>query len=126
MRHKPDYYRGLQAVREREAWEAWVLYMLSAVEETSRETLTKVRGIRDLMQTTKQRLRSDLPKLYSQDLLNNLFRHRYTKSEFIERDLGVSRPTAVKYLEALAAAGWCVKPNSGAQISTSTKRSLNC
>ncbi len=105
VRHKPDYYRGLQAVREHDAWEAWLLYMLSAVEETSRETLTKVRGIRDLMQTTKQRLRSDLPKIYSQDLLNNLFRHPYTKSKFIERDLGLSRPTAVKYLEALAAAG---------------------
>ena len=93
--------KGLQAVREHEAWEAWVLYMLSAVEETSRQTLTKVRGIRDLMQETKQRLRSELPKLYSQDLLNNLFRHPYTKIEFIERDLGVSRPTATKYLAAL-------------------------
>ena len=105
VRHKPDYYRGLQAVREHDAWEAWVLYMLSAVEETSRETLTKVRGIRDLMQATKQRMRSELPKIYSQDLLNNLFRHPYTKTEFVERDLGVSRPTAVKYLEALEAAG---------------------
>lgn len=103
--HKPDYYHGLQAVRERDDWETWVLYMLSAVEETSRETLTKVRGIRDLMQATKQRLRNDLPKIYSQDLLNNLFRHPYTKTEFVERDLGVSRPTAVKYLEALEAAG---------------------
>ena len=99
--HKSEYYQGLQAVREHEAWEAWVLYMLSAVEETSRQTLTKVRGIRDLMQETKQRLRSELPKLYSQDLLNNLFRHPYTKIEFIERDLGVSRPTATKYLAAL-------------------------
>lgn len=105
VRHKPDYYQGLQAVRERDDWETWVLYMLSAVEETSRETLTKVRGIRDLMQATKQRLRNDMPKIYSQDLLNNLFRHPYTKTEFVERDLGVSRPTAVKYLEALEAAG---------------------
>lgn len=113
VRHKADYYQGLQAVREGEAWEAWVLYMLSAVEETSRETLTKVRGIRDLMQATKQRLRSDLPKIYSQDLLNNLFRHPYTKTEFIVRDLGVSRPTAVKYLEALAAAGLVRKTKLG-------------
>lgn len=113
VRHKADYYQRLQAVREGEAWEAWVLYMLSAVEETSRETLTKVRGIRDLMQATKQRLRSDLPKIYSQDLLNNLFRHPYTKTEFIVRDLGVSRPTAVKYLEALAAAGLVRKTKLG-------------
>lgn len=104
VRNKADYYRGLQAVRESDAWEAWVLYMLRAVEQTSRETLVKVRGIRDLMQETKLRLRRELPKIYSQDLLNNLFRHPYTKIEFIERDLGVSRPTATKYLDALAKA----------------------
>lgn len=113
VRHKPDYYRGLQAVREKEAWEAWVLYMLNAIEETSRETLTKVRGIRDLMQATKRRLRNELPKLYSQDLLNNLFLHPYTKIEFIERDLGVSRPTATKYLGALEAAGFVRKIKIG-------------
>lgn len=113
VRHKADYYLGLQAVREKEAWEAWVLYMLQAVEETSRETLTKVRGIRDLMQVTKQRLRSELPKLYSQDLLNNLFRHPYTKIEFIERGLGVSRPTATKYLGALEKSGLVRKTRLG-------------
>jgi Fic family protein len=113
VRHKADYYSGLQAVREQEAWEPWVLYMLHAVEETSRETLTKVRGIRDLMQYTKQKLRGDLPKLYSQDLLNNLFRHPYTKIEFIERDLGVSRPTASKYLWALEKSGLVRKTRLG-------------
>ncbi len=113
VRNKPDYYRGLQAVRDHDAWEAWILYMLRAVEETSRETLTKVRGIRDLMQSTKQRLRSDLPKLYSQDLLNNLFQHPYTRIEFIERDLGVSRPTATKYLAALEKGGFVRKMKLG-------------
>ena len=41
-------------------------------------------------------------KFYSQDLLNNLFKHPYTKIEFIENDLGVSRITASKYLNQLA------------------------
>ncbi len=113
VKQKSDYYRGLQAVREAKAWEAWVLYLLRAVEETSRETLTQVRGIQDLMQDTKQRLRRDLPKLYSQELLNNLFRHPYTKIEFIERDLGVSRPTAMKYLDALGKAGFVRKNKVG-------------
>ena len=113
VRHKADYYRGLQAVRESGAWEPWVLYVLRAVEETSRETLGKVRGIRTLMQETKQKLRSDLPKLYSQDLLNSLFRHPYTKIEFIERDFGVSRQTAMKYLAALEAADFVRKTKMG-------------
>ena len=113
VRNKADYYRGLQTVRDAGEWEAWLLYLLRAVEQTSRETLTKVRGIRELMQETKLRLRRDLPKIYSQDLLNNLFRHPYTKIEFIERDFGVSRPTATKHLVALTKAGFVRKTKLG-------------
>ena len=65
------------------------------------------------MHETKQRLRRDLPKLYSQDLLNNLFRHPYTKIEFIERDLDVSRPTAVRYLGELEKSGLVRKTKLG-------------
>jgi Fic family protein len=105
VRHKQDYYKGLQNVRDRGAWEEWVLYMLVAVEETARATLEKVHGIRDQMQDMKRRLRKNHGHLYSQDLLNNLFRHPYTKISFLMRDLGKSRPTVVKYLEELSAAG---------------------
>ena len=100
-------------MREFDAWEEWVLYMLRAVEETSVETLAKVRGIRDLMHETKQRLRRDLPKLYSQDLLNNIFRHPYTKIEFLERYLEVSRPTATRYLGELEKSGLVRKTKMG-------------
>lgn len=103
--HKAEYYRGLQNVRESAAWESWILYLLRAVEETSRATLSKVRGIRGIMQQTKQRLRRELPKLYSQDLLNNLFRHPYTKIEFIERDLGVSRKRQASHPWILGSGG---------------------
>ncbi|HTO04537.1 MAG TPA: hypothetical protein VL069_12580 [Opitutus sp.] len=65
------------------------------------------------MRNTKQRLRSELPRLYSQDLINNLFRHPYTKIDFIERDLGVSRQTASKYLTDLCAAGFVRKLKLG-------------
>ncbi|EDY82934.1 Fic protein family [Verrucomicrobiia bacterium DG1235] len=101
VRNKADYYQLLQSARDKADWEDWVLYMLKAVESTARETLAQVKGIRELMASTKSRLRTQLPKLYSQDLLNNLFRHPYTKIEFVERDLSVSRPTAMKYLSQL-------------------------
>jgi Fic family protein len=54
-----------------------------------------------------------LPKLYSQELLNNLFRYPYTKIEFVEKDLGVSRITAAKHLDALVAAGYLEKKKIG-------------
>jgi Fic family protein len=110
---KPDYYRLLQTVRDEDRWAEWCLYLLRGVAVTSRSAITLVKDFRDLMQKTKHDLRQRLPKLYSQDLLNNLFRHPYTKIEFIERELGVSRPTATKYLEQLTAAGLVRKQKSG-------------
>jgi len=111
---KREYYRLLQAVREDPAnWEAWVLYILEGVAETSRQTLSIVRAIRSLMQSTKQRLRSEYPQMYSQDLLNNLFRHPYTKIALVMRDLDVSRPTATSYLDKLTASGYVVKHKIG-------------
>lgn len=109
---KADYYRLLQAVRETDAWEAWVEYMLEAVEETSGQTITIVRAIKDALFDYKHRIRGQF-KFYSQDLINNLFMHPYTKIEFVERDLGVSRLTAAKYLDALDAAGFVQKRKVG-------------
>ena len=113
IRTKADYYRHLQTVRTEADWEGWLLYLIRGVEETSRDSVSRVVAIRTLMQQTKHDIRERFPKIYSQDLLNNLFRHPYTKIEFIERDLGVSRPTATKYLEQLAAAGVLKKQKMG-------------
>ena len=112
-RNKADYYRHLQAVRDTGDWEAWVIYMLEAVAETSATTVEIVTGIRQQMADVKHRLRSELPKIYSQELLNNLFRHPYTRIEYLQNDLDVSRQTAAKYLDTLAEHGFVEKHRSG-------------
>jgi Fic family protein len=112
VRTKADYYRGLQSVRERDTWEEWVLYILTAVELTSAETMSTIQSIRKLLMTTKQKIRADY-KFYSQDLLNNLFSHPYTKIEFVQRDLDFSRLTATKYLDALVSGGILQKRKIG-------------
>jgi Fic family protein len=99
--NKAEYYRLLQAVRTNGAWEEWVLWMLEGIEQTAGQTTRLVHKIRGLMQEHKLRMRKDLPKIYSQDLLNNIFSHPYSKISFVERDLGVSRLTATRYLDAL-------------------------
>ena len=101
IEHKADYYKLLQEVRETDDWENWILYMLDSVEQISKETIVLIGKIRDLIYEYKNLLRNNY-KFYSQDLLNNLFKHPYTKIEFIENDLGVSRITASKYLNRLA------------------------
>lgn len=111
--NKNEYYRLLQAVRETQAWEPWILFMLEGVEQTSRQTVDLILGMRELMQHHKQKLRSELPKIYSQDLLNNLFRHPYTKIDFVMQELQVTRKTAMKYLEELIRIGLLTKHKLG-------------
>jgi Fic family protein len=104
IRNKSDYYRLLQEVREKENWEDWLLFMINGVEQTAKETITLIINIRELLMKYKKAIRDNF-KFYSQDLLNNLFKHPYTKIEFIVNDLNVSRITAANYLNALSEAG---------------------
>ncbi|PHR72183.1 MAG: addiction module protein [Lutibacter sp.] len=101
IEHKAGYYKLLHEVRETDNWENWILYMLDSVEQVSKETIILIGKIKNLIYEYKNLLRNNY-KFYSQDLLNNLFKHPYTKIEFIENDLGVSRITASKYLNQLA------------------------
>jgi len=101
---KADYYHLLQKTRDTNEWEPWILYMLTAVSETAKHTQVLVETIKRLLTSQKQSIRAE-HKFYSQDLINNLFRHPYTKVAFLEKDLNVSRATATRYLDALAEGG---------------------
>ncbi|MEN8170873.1 MAG: Fic/DOC family N-terminal domain-containing protein [Pseudomonadota bacterium] len=113
IRDKGEYYRQLQAVREGNGWESWLLYMLEGVVQTSQQTISLIKQINTLMQRYKHGIRNDLSKVYSQDLINNLFRHPYTKIEFVMNDLCVSRITATKYLQQLVEGGYLRKAKIG-------------
>ena len=101
IKNKADYYRLLQKNRDENLWEEWLLFIISGVEQTAKEMIELIIKIKELMLDYKHRLRDNY-KFYSQDLLNNLFKHPYTKIEFIVKDLGVSRLTAANYLNRLA------------------------
>jgi Fic family protein len=99
-------------LRENENWEEWLIFIIEGIEKTSRETMDLISEIKQLMQEYKHRLRDNY-KFYSQDLLNNLFKHPYTKIEFIVKDLKVSRITAANYLNRLAEDGLLKKERIG-------------
>jgi Fic family protein len=113
IHHKNSYYRLLQEVREKNNWEEWIIFMLEGVQQTAKESVTLVLELKRLMQEYKQQIRSKFPKMYSQDLINNLFKYPYTKIEFIQHDLQVSRNTAIRYLEALIKEKLLVKHKLG-------------
>jgi Fic family protein len=112
IEHKGEYYKLLQEIRETDNWENWVMYLLNGVEQIAKETIILIGKIRELMFEYKYLLRENY-KFYSQDLLNNLFKHPYTKIEFIVNDLGVSRITASKYLTKLSNDGLLRKERLG-------------
>jgi Fic family protein len=112
IQHKSDYYRLLQGVREKGDWESWISYMIRGVEHTAKESIQLIEALKDLMAEMKNQLQ-DHYKFYSQELLNNLFAHPYTKIEFLVRDLGVSRLTAANYLNQLAKDGVLRKERLG-------------
>ena len=108
--NKGEYYRLIQAIRDKNEdnaaeWVAWILFMLKGIEETAIETTRLVKGISKLMADFKGILRPKFGKQYRHELLNNLFFHPYTKVEFLEKELMVSRPTATRYLNSLVEIG---------------------
>lgn len=111
--NKSDYYRLLQATRDTQDWQPWLIFMLEGVEQTAKQTVALIEGIKTIMQAFKQKMRSELSKIYSQDLLNNLFRHPYTKIDFVMTELNVSRITAIRYLDQLIGIGLLEKHKIG-------------
>ena len=101
IEHKGEYYDRLRAVTEQQQWEPWILYMLSAVEESAATTRAQISTIVSLMDETRERIRLDLPKIYSRDLVEVIFEHPYCKINFLERAGIAKRQTAAHYLRQL-------------------------
>lgn len=111
--NKAEYYQVLQGVRTKNDWEHLILYFLKSVAVTAMQTIDLITNINNLMQEYKTDIQTKLPKIYSQDLINNLFRNPYTKIEFLEQELKISKRTAQNYLDNVAKNGFLEKIKVG-------------
>jgi Fic family protein len=103
--NKADYYRLLLEVTRDQAWEPWVLFMLKAVEETSRWTTGKIAAIRQLAEHTTEHVRLSLPKIYSRELVDVIFEQPYCRiGNLVDKQIG-QRQAASRYLKELVALG---------------------
>lgn len=90
---------------EQRDWETWVLFMLRAVESTAQQTFDQVKRILALMETVREKVRLEAPGIYSKDLIEAIFRHPYTKIQFLVDASIAKRQTASTYLQTLAIMG---------------------
>lgn len=105
IKTKSEYYKLLNAVNKNEEWENWILYILKGVEVTSRQTIRQIRSIRKLLELTIVQVRKNATKIYSKELVENIFEQPYTKIESIVNKLRVERKTASRYLRKLKEIG---------------------
>lgn len=105
IKHKSDYYRLLGEVKINGNWEEWILFILKAVEETSKQTANQIRLINKLFLALQDKIKANALKLYNKELLELLFEQPYCKIEFVVDRLNVSRVTASKYLNGLEQIG---------------------
>lgn len=106
IEHKDMYYEGLRSVTENNDWSKFILYMLDMVETSAIKGLERLESIVQLMDTTAQEIKEKLPKVYSKDLVEVIFKLPYTKRQnLIDVDLGTPK-TVGNYLIALEEEGF--------------------
>jgi Fic family protein len=88
-------------VTENAEWESYILYMLDMIEETSIKGLERLNKITVTMNKTAEEIKKKLPKIYSKDLIEILFRLPYTKRQhLIDENIGNPK-TVGNYLQTL-------------------------
>jgi Fic family protein len=113
IQNKAAYYRFLQNVTREQDWAAWILFILNGVEETCRWTTDKIKAIRELMEHTAEYTHNKLPKTYTWELVEVLFKQPYCRIGNLV-DAGVAkRQTASVYLKQLCDVGVLKEVKSG-------------
>jgi Fic family protein len=116
IQNKGDYYRLLQEVRTKNNWEDWILYLLKGVEQTALNTIEQINKINHLFIETQKSVQEKLPRIYSKDLVEQLFVHPYCKIEFLVTNLGIERKAASRYLNSLEEIGLLKSQQKGKEV----------
>lgn len=105
LQHRPDYYRLLISVTREAAWQEWILFMLNAVADTAQWTTSKIEAICALLESTRAHVQQQLPKIYSYELIQVIFRQPYCRINNLVEAQVAQRQTASTYLKQLCEIG---------------------
>ncbi len=103
--NRSDYYRLLLEVTAENRWEPWILYMLTAAENTAKWTTAKIRAIKKLTEHTSDYTNAVKHNIYSRELIELIFIQPYCRIVHLTEAGIAQRATASKYLKQLCAIG---------------------
>lgn len=103
-RHRNDYYACLQNVRERGDIDAWLQFFLRGVQRQSNDAVDRAERLLDLRERYRQQVQA-ATRSQAVGAVDLTFAFPILTSRVVERELGVSRPTALKFLGQLAGYG---------------------
>jgi Fic family protein len=104
--HRSDYYRLLQEVRERGAWEAWLEFFLTGVETTASQAVEAAGRILSLFEADRHRIESEADRAGSTLRVHEFMQRRPLVSQrSVTAETGLSPATVNAALEALVRLG---------------------
>lgn len=117
LEHRNEYYQLLNQVTTQQDWHAWILYMLTAVKQTSIWTLHHIQSIKKLMDHTKKYLKEKLDAPHYRNLLLEvLFTYPYCRNSNLQ-ELGIKSPiTGRKYLRKLVELNILTEQKEGKEL----------
>jgi len=107
--HRAEYYRLLQEVRERGAWETWIAFFLEGVAETANQAFDAATRIVDLFRRDRERIAEQGERVGSALRVHDFLQQNplVTGNRLVQQT-GLSAPTvnlALADLEALGIVG---------------------
>ncbi len=123
--NKPEYYRLLNQINKTDKWDEWIIFMLKAIEVTSRDTIKRIINIKNLLDVTIIKVQEEAPKIYRKELVELLFEQPYSKTEFVVNKLNVERKAASRYLKKLEAIGIVEPKKIGREVLYINKRLID-
>lgn len=101
IKNKTAYYKLLQEIRTKNKWEEWILFMLDCIELTAKDTLHRILKIKTLFDKTAEKVKTELPKIYTRELIEVIFHQPYCKINHLVENNIAARQAAGRYLKQL-------------------------
>lgn len=102
--NRDEYYRLLQEVRERGAWEEWMTFFLTGVRDTARQAVDTARSLSELFDRDRAEIQTLRRSAASALRVHQLLQRRPVVTiQAASRELGLSFPVVNKSIDHLSA-----------------------